>query len=149
MFRIPSIGTSSIYHDATLISESRIFAMPDSGMERASLTAGTCHAPREKTAPREQQPVSHINAQNRPKVVSHLFAVFSYMLGTLTKECLEWSCRVSSRMIMRSVLCQLNIYIKECPRNMFQCFKNHLRIYIDVFNLGNVKILSSIHFQGF
>ena len=98
-FRIPSIGTSSIYHDASLIQESRIFAMPDSGVERGSLTAGTCHAPREKT--RDHQPVSHINAQNRTRVVAHLFSVFAYLLGSVSKDCLEWTCKVSNRMVMR------------------------------------------------
>jgi len=93
-FKVPSIGTSSIYHDANLISESRIFAMPDTCMERGNgNNSATCGSP--------HVPLSHINAQNRNKVVSHLFSVFSYMLGTLTKECLEWSCRVSSRMIIR------------------------------------------------
>ena len=75
--------------------------MPDSGMERASLTAGTCHAPREKTAPREQQPVSHINAQNRTRLVSHLFSVFAYLLGSVSNDCLEWTCKVSHRMVTR------------------------------------------------
>ena len=91
--RVPSIGTSSIYHDANLISESRIFAMPDTGLERGNNNNATCNV--------SQVPLSHINAQNRHKVVSHLFSLFSYMLGALTKECLEWSCRASSRMIIR------------------------------------------------
>ena len=91
--RVPSIGTSSIYHDANLISESRIFAMPDTGLERGNNNNATCNV--------SQVLLSHINAQNRHKVVSHLFSVFSYMLGALTKECLEWSCRASSRMIIR------------------------------------------------
>lgn len=92
-FKVPSIGTSSIYHDANLISESRIFAMPDTGLERGHNNNATCNV--------SQVPLSHINAQNRHKVVSHLFSLFSYMLGALTKECLEWSCRASSRMIIR------------------------------------------------
>ena len=92
LFRVPSIGSSSIYHDASLISESRIFAMPDTNLERGSSSG----QPLASTGP-----ISHINAQNRAKVVSHLFSVFAFLLGSVSKDCLDWTCRVSSRMITR------------------------------------------------
>jgi len=91
-FKVPSIGSSSIYHDASLISESRIFAMPDTNLERGSSSG----QPLASTGP-----ISHINAQNRAKVVSHLFSVFAFLLGSVSKDCLDWTCRVSSRMITR------------------------------------------------
>lgn len=99
MFRIPSIGTSSIYHDATLISESRIFAMPDSGVERGSVTHVAART--DKSPGGGQQPVAHINAQNRARVVTQLFSVFSHLLGSSAHTFLEWSCKVSTRMVKR------------------------------------------------
>ena len=95
--RPPSIGSSSIFHDANLVSESRIFAMPDTCLERGSATHVTSHVSRNTGSPI----LAHINAQNRPRIISGLFSVFAFLLGSFDKESLEWNCRVSDRMIMR------------------------------------------------
>lgn len=93
-FKVPSIATSSIYHDANLLSESRIFAMPDTGLDRGPTVASSS-----KTSAQPQ--ISHINAQNRAKVVSFLFGLFTSQLGSFTKETLDSSCKVNSRLVLR------------------------------------------------
>jgi len=92
-FKVPSIATSSIYHDANLMSESRIFAMPDSGLER-----GVSQASSSKVSSNQ---ISHITAQNRAKIVSFLFCLFTAQLGSYSKELLDSSCKVCSRLVLR------------------------------------------------
>ena len=46
--------------------------------------------------------ISHITAQNRAKIVSFLFCLFTAQLGSYSKELLDSSCKVCSRLVLRS-----------------------------------------------
>ena len=73
--------------------------MPDTCMERGSSTHVSSNVSK-NTSPI----ISHVNAQNRSKIVASLFSVFAYLLGSWGKDgqdTLEWNCKVSDRMIMR------------------------------------------------
>jgi len=105
-FKVPSLSTSSIYHDSSLISESRIFAVPDVGLERGFSCSNVS-----KPAPPQQ--VTNINAQNRSRIMSHIFGVYTSLLGEFSKQSFEWSCKVCSRMVTRG----FNIGKKTHSRN--------------------------------
>jgi len=92
-FKVPTLSTSSIYHDSSLINESRIFAVPDVGLERGLSSLNVS-----KQVPVQ---ITNINAQNRNKILSHLFGVFTSLLGEFSKSSLDWSCKVCSRMVTR------------------------------------------------
>jgi len=92
-FKVPSLSTSSIYHDSSLINESRIFAIPDAGLERGLSCLNVS-----KPVP---QQVTNINAQNRNKIMTHIFGVYTSLLGEFSKSSFDWSCKVCSRMVTR------------------------------------------------
>jgi len=145
-FKIPSIGTSSIYHDATLISESRIFAMPDSGVERGSVTHVAART--DKSPGGGQQPVAHINAQNRAKVVTQLFSVFSHLLGSSAHTFLEWSCKVSTRMVKRGFDHDKIRPELRASRPIVSRIFLPSSVYLDMLNLAYFAIYNNFGSEG-
>jgi len=92
-FKIPTLNVSSIYHESTCISESRIFAVPDS-QEREKERNSVVRRP-------IPQQVVAINAQNRGRVMDFLFGVYSSLLGEYARPSLDLSCRACTRMVTR------------------------------------------------
>jgi len=91
-FKIPTLSMSSIYHDASQMSDSRIL-VPDVILDKG-VSVGNLASP-------VSQQVSCINAQNRSKVLTHLFEVYTSLLGEYNKQSLDLVCRVCTRMVNR------------------------------------------------
>lgn len=95
-FRVPSLAQNSIYHDWNQLGDSRHHLhLPghELGMERGPSTLNVEKA--------QVTPASAITAQNRLRVISHLFTVYTNLLGEYSKQSLDQSCRVCSRIVSR------------------------------------------------
>jgi len=92
-FKVPSLNVSSIYHESTCISESRI--LPPSDTHEKEKDRGL-----NVKRPTPLQ-ITAINAQNRGRVMDSLFGVYTSLLGEYAKPSLELSCRLCTRMVTR------------------------------------------------
>jgi len=139
-FKVPSLSTSSIYHDSSLISESRIFAVPDVGLERG-LSCSNVSKP-------VVHQVTNINAQNRNRIMSQLFGIYTSLLGEFSKQSLDWSCKVCSRMVTRG----FNINKKTHSRNRSYGSESGLRsprAYVTRISLCPTVLLEMVHLAYF
>ena len=66
---------------------------------QTGLERGTTPASSAKSSSAQQ--ISHITAQNRAKIVSFLFSLFTSQLGSYSKDLLDSSCKVCSRLVLR------------------------------------------------
>lgn len=95
-FRIPSLVQNSIYHDVNQIHESRITSsLPEMLGDRVGGTSVTI-------VERGVPTLAHnLNSQNKNRVLTHLFSVFCSLLGEYSRQAIEQTCKVCSRMVTR------------------------------------------------
>jgi len=95
-FRVPTLSQSSIYHDWNQLGDSRhpiSLPGPELGMERGGSFL--------KVERPRAVPTVNITAQNRLRVVAHLFGVYTNLLGEYSKESLGHSTRACTRIVTR------------------------------------------------